>query len=131
MGLYLNSKKTHNNYQEIVKSDYFVDKTGLLEELIPIVGPGEDASSDSLLSGQSNKYICVTRPRRFGKTIAANMVAAYFGKGHDSQYIFDNLKISSNKLYKKHLNQHNVIAITFSEMPRNCHEYRQRRKARI
>ena len=125
MGLYLNSKKPHNNYQEIVKSDYFVDKTGLLEELIPIVGPGEDASSDSLLSGQSNKYICVTRPRRFGKTIAANMVASYFGKGHDSHYIFDGLKISFNTSYEKHLNQHNVIAITFSEMPRNCYDYNQ------
>lgn len=125
MGLYLNSRKPHNNYQEIVKSDYFVDKTGLLEELIPIVGPGEDAAFAGLLSGQNNKYICITRPRRFGKTIAANMVAAYFGKGYDSSNVFDGLKISSNKSYREHLNQHNVISITFSEMPRDCRDYAQ------
>lgn len=125
MGLYLNSRKPHNNYQEIVKSDYFVDKTGLLEELIPIVGPGENAASDGLAAGQSNKYICITRPRRFGKTIAANMVAAYFGKGYDGHQIFDGLNISADKQYERHLNQHNVISITFSEMPRSCHSYEQ------
>ena len=78
MGLYLNSRKPHNNYQEIVNSTYFVDKTGLLEELIPIVGPGSRGDGAAFRAGQSSKYICITRPRRFGKTIAANMVAAYF-----------------------------------------------------
>ncbi len=125
MGLYLNSRKPHNNYQEVVKSDYFVDKTGLLEELIPIVGPGEDGNPAGLSTGQSNKYICITRPRRFGKTIAANMVAAYFGKGYDGHLTFDSLKISASKEYERHLNRHNVISITLNELPRNCHSYDQ------
>lgn len=125
MGLYLNSKKPYNNYQEVVRSDYFVDKTGLLKELLPIVGPGKDAEPRGLISGQNNKYICIIRPRRFGKTIAANMVASYFGKGYDSHYLFDGLKVSSDRLYEKHLNSHNVISITCSEMPRDCHDYRQ------
>ena len=47
MGLYLNSRRPHNNYQEIVNSDYFVDKTSLLEELIPIVGTIFPASGNS------------------------------------------------------------------------------------
>ncbi|MCI8924019.1 MAG: AAA family ATPase [Lachnospiraceae bacterium] len=124
MGLYLNSRKPYNNYQEVVQSDYFVDKTGLLKELLPIVGPGKDAGMKGLISGQNNKYICIIRPRRFGKTIAANMVASYFGRGYDSHYLFDGLKVSYDKLYEKHLNSHNVISITCSEMPRDCHDYK-------
>nr|WP_251500270.1 AAA family ATPase [Otoolea muris] len=125
MGLYLNSRKPQNNYREIVRSDYFVDKTGLLGELIPIVGPGEKTSAFCMGTGQSNKYICITRPRRFGKTIAANMVAAYFGKGYNGHDISDGLAIGANPEYEKHLNGHNVIHITFSEMPGDCCSYRQ------
>ncbi len=125
MGLYLNSRKPHNNYLEIVSSDYFVDKTDLLKELIPIVGTKEFTCNSSLQAGQSNKYICITRPRRFGKTIAANMVAAYFGKGFGGHQIFDNLRISSSEQYEQHLNRHNVITVTFSEIPRNCRNYDQ------
>lgn len=125
MGLYLNSRKPHNNYQEIVNSTYFVDKTGLLEELIPIVGPGSRGDGAAFRAGQSSKYICITRPRRFGKTIAANMVAAYFGKGLDGHGLFAGLEISGSEQYEQHLNQHNVISITLSEMPRDCHSYDQ------
>lgn len=81
MGTYLNSKKARKNYEEIVNSAYFVDKTPLLEELIPILGQ-ENAAGERV--GQSHKYVCITRPRRFGKTVMANMIAAYFGKGTDS-----------------------------------------------
>ncbi|MCI8960339.1 MAG: AAA family ATPase [Lachnospiraceae bacterium] len=123
MGLYLNSRKPHNNYQEVVNSTYFVDKTGLLEELIPLVGPGSGAGANGFRAGQSSKYICITRPRRFGKTMAANMVAAYFGKGMDSHDLFDSLRISGSGQYEAHLNQHNVIHMTLSEMPRDCSGY--------
>lgn len=126
MGLYLNSKKPYNNYQEIVNGDYFVDKTDMLKELIPIVGPGRrGAGIPGLPAGQNDKYICVTRPRRFGKTIGANMVAAYFGKGYDSSPIFDRLKISADKHYKDHLNKHDIISISFNETPRECRSYAQ------
>lgn len=118
MGFYLNSKKARSNYQEIVNSAYFVDKTLLLKELIPIAGQGNT-------TGQSNKYICITRPRRFGKTVMANMVTAYFVKGVDSRSLFDGLAISTCSGYKNHLNQHNVIFITLSEIPDNCQSYEQ------
>lgn len=126
MGVYLNSRKPQNNFQETVNSVYFVDKTGLLEELIPIVGPGKRTGGENgLMAGQGNKYICITRPRRFGKTVAANMVAAYFGKGYDGHKIFDGLDIQACEQFEEHLNQHNVIYITFHEMPGGCQTYEQ------
>lgn len=126
MGLYLNSRRPHNNYTEVVNSDYFVDKTRMLEELIPIVAPGEGSQvPGETAAGGSSKYICITRPRRFGKTVAANMVAAYFGKGFDDHHVFDKLRISASQQYEEHLNKHNVINITLSELPRNCESYGQ------
>lgn len=126
MGLYLDSKRGRSNYLEMVQSAYFVDKTLLLEELIPIVGNGEGIISKSgRWIGKSNKYICITRPRRFGKTVMANMIAAYFGKGTDCHGIFDGLKIHSCEQYEQHLNQHHVIYITCSEVPNECSSYRQ------
>lgn len=126
MGVYLNSRKPHDNYKKIVDSTYFVDKSELLKELIPIVElpkglqiPGGESR------GKSNEYICITRPRRFGKTVMANMIAAFFGKGQDSHGIFDGLKISSQVHYREHLNQHNVIYISLNELPRNCKSYQQ------
>ena len=54
-------------------------------------------------------YICNSRPRRFGKSITANMLTAYFSKGCDSQELFAGLKISEATEIKKHLNQYDVI----------------------
>jgi hypothetical protein len=110
MGVYLNSKKPHSIYEKVVHSVYFVDKTKMLEELI--VNPG-------------NPYICVTRPRRFGKTVVAAMIAAFFGKGRKEDMIFDSLEIASSKEYQKHHNKHNVIYISFNKIPNQCTTYKQ------
>ncbi len=69
--------------------------------------------------------MAITRPRRFGKTMMANMIAAHFGKGVDSHEEFDTLKVSCFPWYKKHLNQHNVIHIAFNELPRDGKSYEQ------
>lgn len=61
--------------------------------------------------GTSQKHICVSRPRRFGKSIAENMLVAYYSKGCDSDKLFSKFKISGSPDYKKHLNQHNVIYV--------------------
>jgi hypothetical protein len=53
--------------------------------------------------------MCVSRPRRFGKSMAANMMMAYYSKEADSGKMFSDLSISKSSDYKKHLNQHNVI----------------------
>lgn len=112
MGMFLNNGDAYENYKEVVSDTYFVDKSELIAELLPAIG-------------RSNKYFCFTRPRRFGKSVMANMVAAYFSKANDSHDIFDHLDIAGSAAYRDHLNQHDVIYIDFSQVPENCSNYRQ------
>lgn len=65
MGNYLDSMDAYTAFREMRRSPYFVDKSLLIDELIPRIDTTE-------------KYICITRPRRFGKSAAANMIAAFF-----------------------------------------------------
>lgn len=67
--------------------------------------------------GRGQKYVAITRPRRFGKTVMANMIASYFGKGVDSSSVFRHLKVSGYDWFEKHLNRHNVIHVMFNEIP--------------
>ena len=75
MGVYLNSKKPCSLYKTEVAGDYFVDKTEILKELFPLVEQG-------------GKYTCITRPRRFGKTVMASMIGAFLGKGMPCRELF-------------------------------------------
>lgn len=105
---------------------YYIDKTEMLDEIVRILEQkGNAVEKDGAFRGKKMKYLCVTRPRRFGKTMAANMVAAFLGKGADSSEEFSQLNVSGYGWYQKHLNQHNVIHIMFNELPRNCHSYEQ------
>lgn len=122
MGLYLNSKRASLLYKKETHAAYFVDKTRLLDELIGFL---EIEENGLVHAGTGNPYICITRPRRFGKTVMANMIASYFGKGMDSRHIFDNLEVSTRRWYEKHLNQHNVIHISFNELPNGCKTYKE------
>ena len=110
MGFFLNSKGPCADYREMISDSYFVDKSMLIKELLPALG-------------KKNRFFCITRPRRFGKSVMANMVGAFFGKSVDSSELFDFLAIAKHKNYKEHLNQHNVIYIDFSRMPENCNSY--------
>ena len=112
MGTYLNSITPYTLYKSESLSPYFVDKTLMLRELFPYVSAG-------------NRHICITRPRRFGKTIMANMISSFFQKASDSSDIFDSLTISQVDDYRRYKNQYNVIRIDFSKMPRNCDSYTQ------
>lgn len=67
MGMYLNSRAPYEMYRKIIQNPYFIDKSLLLSELIPLLG-------------SVNCYCCITRPRRFGRTVMASMVGAFFGK---------------------------------------------------
>ena len=113
MGRYLNSRVPFEAYREIAGTRFFVDKSLLLEDVL----------SSMEMDGQ--KYLCITRPRRFGKSVMANMVAAFFGRAADAGKLFEGLAIAGNGHYKAHLNKHNVIYIDFSEMPRDCTNYTQ------
>lgn len=125
MGIYLNGKKAYLLYQEDCALTYFVDKTDILDEIVPLLELNGNAPVNADGRGKSPKYVCITRPRRFGKTVTANMVAAFLGKGVDSSGLFGSLRASGYGWYKKHLNQHNVIHIVFNELPRNCRSYGQ------
>lgn len=125
MGFYLNSKKPYLLFQEEFSSTYFIDKTDILKELVPLVELRKNTIEKSGSNmGKGHKYVCITRPRRFGKTVTANMISSYFGKGRDSGEIFDGLNVSAYDWYKKHLNQHNVIHIMFNEIPDECDSYK-------
>lgn len=110
MGYYLNNEDAYHKYQEVVNGTYFIDKSLILTEIIPLIGT-------------SQKYICITRPRRFGKTTMANMIGAFFSKACNSSDIFDSLAISDYSDYQVHLNQYNVIYIDFSDMDDACTDY--------
>lgn len=112
MGFYLNSVLPYKRYKKMSATSYFVDKTNILRDLFDCIE-------------EETQYICITRPRRFGKTIMANMIGAFLGKGWDSTDVFDNLYISDESRYRKYLNHYNVIYIDFSRLPENCTSYQQ------
>ena len=93
MGIFLNSAAPYSLYESEVKKPYFVDKTKLLSELFPFLEVG-------------NTHICITRPRRFGKTMIANMIASFLGKRKSENGLFESLNISQNKEYIKYKNQY-------------------------
>ena len=110
MGYYLNPGDIVEIYGGEASKPYFVDKTGMLDELIPLVE-------------QRGSFLAVTAPRRFGKSVMAAMIGAYFGKGADASELFDSLKIAQNKKYAEHLNKHNLIYIDFSKDVGKCKTY--------
>ena len=65
---------------------------------------------------EDNRFMAVTRPRRFGKTITADMLLAYYSKEYANQKIFENLKISKEKSYADHLNKYDVIFIDMNSI---------------
>lgn len=110
MGIYLNSGDACSMYKSETMKPYFIDKSRMLEELMPLVDSG-------------NNFICITRPRRFGKSVAANMIGAFFSCACDAEEIFDSLYVAKTPDYRKHLNQHDVIYIDFSEIDDDCTDY--------
>ena len=110
MGNYLNPIMVCDAFVRDANSPYFVDKSLLIGELIPRFETNAN-------------YICITRPRRFGKTVAANMLTAFFSRGRDTRNIFDHLKISGTKKYEQYIGKYDVIFISFNELPRKCQDY--------
>ena len=96
MGVLLNPGNT--GFEESINSEIYVDKTELI-------------SFTNKYMKTKQKNICVSRPRRFGKSMAADMLVAYYSKGCDSKELFSNLKIAKDKSFEEHLNKHNVIHI--------------------
>lgn len=112
MGIYLNSKAAYILYKGETQNPFFVDKSQMLEELFPLVRRG-------------NSHICITRPRRFGKTVMANMIATYFSKGCDANDIFQNLAVAQSPEYDRYRNKFSVIHISFNDIGEECNSYKQ------
>lgn len=104
MGIYLNPG--NENFKSALRSEIYVDKSLLLKYTNSVVDTEQ-------------RCLCVSRPRRFGKSITADMLAAYYGKDCDSSGMFAELKISTDKSYKEHLNQYHVIHV---DMNTFCHK---------
>lgn len=107
MGIYLNPN--NDNFKETLTSEIYVDKTMMI-------------STINQFMKTNNKYICISRPRRFGKTITGNMLSAYFSKGCDSRNLFAPYKISSDQSFESNLNKLNVIQIDMNSEYRNAFE---------
>lgn len=107
---YLNTDSMYILFQEALNSEIYVDKSMLIDKV-----------SSKIRTG--NKYICLTRPRRFGKSMNAHMLGAYYTKGLDSSAMFEKLAIAGTADYEKHRNKHNVIFIDLSRMPDLCKNY--------
>ena len=94
MGIFVNPG--NEAFKAALNSSIYVDKTGLLEYT-------------NQVAGTLQAYICNSRPRRFGKSVTANMLTAYYSKGCDSEQLFSGLAIGKSHDFKKHLNQYDVI----------------------
>lgn len=94
MGVFVNPG--NEAFAVALNSEIYVDKTELLTYTNKVM---------NTLQG----YICNSRPRRFGKSITANMLTAYYSKGCSSREMFSNLGISKAEGFEKHLNQYDVL----------------------
>ena len=101
MAYFLNNITQINQFTKTTKEKYFVDKSKLIEKMNELVGT-------------ASQYVCITRPRRFGKTTNAMMLASYYSKNADFKALFDELEISKSPSYAQHLNKHNLFYITFN-----------------
>ena len=100
MGIYLNPD--NSKFEEAVNSDMYIDKTELIEY------------TNSVLHTMQHN-VCVSRPRRFGKSLAANMLTAYYSRGCESGELFSKYKIAKSANFRKHLNQYNTIFLNIQE----------------
>ena len=100
MGIFLNPG--NDSFAEALNSEIYVDKSGLI-------------SITNKRIKTKRKYICVSRPRRFGKSVNLGMLAAYYSKDCDSRELFDGLAVSKDESYLNHLNKYNVIYLNMQQ----------------
>ena len=96
MGIYVNPRNVA--FRRILNGDIYIDKTDLILETNNKIH-------------KPDCFLCVSRPRRFGKSMAADMLVAYYSKGCESQELFAGKKAEQIPSFKKHLNQHHVIRL--------------------
>ncbi len=105
MAMYLN--QSSNEFISYKNDDIFVDKSLLIKE------------TNASLNKKSKKFMCVTRPRRFGKSLAVSMLNSYYSKKGDSLGLFKDLAIAKDPSFEEHLNKHNVFYIDMNGLYSN------------
>ena len=105
MGRYLNPG--NEAFKISVSSEIYVDKSNLI-------------SFTNKRLGQEKRYICVSRPRRFGKSMTANMLCAYYDKSCNSKDLFHHLNIFQNEKFEQYLNQYDVIFLNIQHFLRKA-----------
>ncbi len=100
MGVYLNPG--NKGFWESIRSEIYVDKTGLIAETNQCINTEQ-------------KFLCVSRPRRFGKSMALKMLAAYYSCGCDSKELFAGRSIAGHPTYKKYLNRYDVVFLNMQQ----------------
>ena len=103
MGNYLNPG--NESFFKMVNSEIYVDKTGLLKYTNKVF---------NTMQG----YLCVSRPRRFGKSMAAAMLAAYYSCECDSKKLFSAFEIAESEDFEKYLNKYDTIFLNMQEFMR-------------
>lgn len=104
---YLNPYRNRQAFEDLLRSPYVVDKTGIVSALVPFIGV-------------ENRFVCVARPRCFGKTVNANTIGCFLGRGLDAEGLFADLEVARDSRAMAHLGAHNVLYIDFSELPDVC-----------
>lgn len=110
MGVYLNPGNL--SFQRAVNSEIYVDKTDFIRYTNKIINT-------------ENRFLCVSRPRRFGKSMTANMLTAYYSKNCDSEELFSRYRIAQADSFSQHLNRYPVIhlnMIDFLDMQKSVQE---------
>lgn len=100
MGFYLNPG--NKGFWEAVRSRIYVDKTNLI-------------TCTNNLINTKEKFVCVSRPRRFGKSMTLEMLAAYYSRGCDSAELFRGRKIEKADAFQEHLNRYDVILLNMQQ----------------
>ena len=100
MGIHFNP--SNDGFAEALRSEIYIDKSNLLAYLNGVIQTQQ-------------KYVCVSRPRRFGKTMAASMLTAYYSLGCDSADMFNKLNITCDSSFNKNINTYNVIFVNMQD----------------
>ncbi len=110
--------KNNEKFARFSKTKYFVDKTAFINKLLE--------------KDDNEKFICNSRPRRFGKSVTADMLVAYFSKGADSRELFAPLKCIKDDIFLQNMNQYNTIFVDIqaqyieaAAIPMNPNQYIQ------
>ena len=113
MGIYLNP--TIDNLKDSLNQESYVDKSKLIGYTNGVIKTEQ-------------KYVCVSIPGRFRKSMIANILSAYYSRKTDEKHLFQDLIISQNPTFEKHINQYNVIFLNMQDFLSQFHDVTQMRE---